>query len=68
MTDKFYKVLFNEGQTYKNRRNEDITILRNNLSGDFPILGVNPKCILLKYTNKGRRISDDFKSEDDLLL
>lgn len=66
MKDEFSKVLFVEGKTYKTVENKDITIIRDNLSGKYPVLGMDDKKVLWKYTNSGKHIDDGFNHCMDL--
>lgn len=64
----FKEVIFKEGETYLSKSGKRVTVIRNNLSGDYPVLGVDDRKILHKYTEKGRAISNSFSSEDDLIM
>lgn len=64
----FKEVLFKEGEGYFNRLGKEIIIIRNNLSGEYPVLGVDDRKILHKYTEKGKSISNGFNSEEDLIM
>jgi hypothetical protein len=67
MKDEFSKVMFVEGKEYKTVGGECIAIIRNNLSGKYPVLGIDNKKVLWKYTENGKHIEEGFKHPMDLL-
>ena len=67
MSEDFKRINFYEGKTYKNSKGEDIVILRNNLPGTHPVLGMNSKKVLLKFNENGKHIGDGFSHDFDLV-
>ncbi len=68
MSEEFKKILFQEGKTYKTKGGEDIVIIRNNMSGSHPVIGVTSRKVLVKFTDKGKHVGDGFHHTMDLIL
>ncbi len=67
VSEDFKRINFYEGKSYKTRKGEEIVVLRNNLPGTHPVLGMNSKKVLLKFNENGKHIGDGFSHDFDLV-
>ncbi len=56
------------GELWINRKNEVIKIVHYSFGNSFPLVGMNSKGKLLKYSRDGLITGIDFKSDDDLVM
>jgi hypothetical protein len=68
MNENFTKILFEVGKEYRTREGKPIVVIRNNMSGEYPILGVNSKRVIVKYKADGSLLGKEFPNREDLLI